>query len=54
MPTYEYTCNACGKKFALTMSFSEHEAKRISCPKCRSRKVAQRFTSVYTQTSKKS
>jgi putative FmdB family regulatory protein len=54
MPVYEYTCNACKKKFSLSMSFSEHDGKRVTCPKCRSRKVVQRFTSVYTQTSSKS
>jgi putative FmdB family regulatory protein len=54
MPTYEYTCTACRKKFALTMTFSERDKKRVSCPKCRSRKVTQRFTSVYSQTSRKS
>ena len=54
MPTYEYTCKACTKKFTLIMTFSEREKKRVSCPKCNSRKVAQRFTSIYTQTSRKS
>ena len=54
MPGYEYTCSACRKKFTLTMSVSEHDSKRVTCPKCKSRKVVQRFTSVYTQTSRKS
>lgn len=54
MPTYEYTCTACGKKFTLIMTFSERDSARVGCPKCKSRKVTQRFTSVYTQTSRKS
>ena len=54
MPTYEYTCTACGKKFALIMTFAERDKKRVSCPKCKSRKVTQRFTSIHTQTSRKS
>ena len=37
MPTYEYKCKKCGKKFELVMSMSEHESKRAACPKCKSR-----------------
>ena len=54
MPTYEYTCRACKKKFSLVMTFSEHDTKVVKCPKCKSRKVEPRFTSIYTQTSRKS
>jgi putative FmdB family regulatory protein len=54
MPLYEYTCNACRKKFTVTMTFSERDTKRVTCPKCKSRRVVQRFTSVHTQTSRKS
>ncbi len=54
MPTYEYTCTACKKKFTLIMTLSERDKKRVSCPRCKSRKVTQRFTSVHTQTSSKS
>ena len=54
MPTYEFVCAACRKKFTLVMTFSEKDSKRVTCPKCKSRRVKQRFTSVYTQTSNKS
>ena len=27
MPTYEYSCNACGKKFTLVMGIAAHEKK---------------------------
>jgi len=54
MPTYEYTCTACKKNFTLTMTLSERDTKRVTCPRCKSRKVTQSFTSVYTQTSRKS
>jgi len=54
MPTYEYTCNACKKKFTAIMSLSEHGTKKVTCPKCKSRRVVPRFTSVYTKTSRKS
>jgi putative FmdB family regulatory protein len=54
MPTYEYVCTACGKKFSLTMTFSEHDRGRVACPKCKGRKVSQRFSTVFTKTSRKS
>ena len=54
MPTYEYVCNACGKKFSVIRTFSEHDKGRIACPKCQSRAVEQRFSTVFTKTSRKS
>jgi putative FmdB family regulatory protein len=54
MPTYEYVCGECGKKFSLALTFSEHDKSRVVCPKCKSGKVAQRFSSVFTKTSRKS
>lgn len=54
MPTYEYVCNACGKKFSATMTFSEHDRARIACPRCKGRKLTQQFSAVFTKTSRKS
>ena len=54
MPNYEYACKACKKKFTLTLTVTEHDKKRIACPKCKSRKVEQQFGSFFTVTSKKS
>ncbi len=54
MPTYEYHCGKCRKKFSLFMSISEHEAKKVRCPKCKSTKVEQQWKSFFTVTSKKS
>jgi len=55
MPTYEYACQGCGKKFSEKMSFEEHERrKRIKCPKCGSTKVRQTLSAVFVKTSKKS
>jgi len=54
MPTYEYSCQACGRKFSSTMSFAEHERRKPKCPKCGSARVAQRFTSFFAKTSRKS
>ncbi|GBD31437.1 MAG: hypothetical protein KatS3mg081_1147 [Gemmatimonadales bacterium] len=54
MPTYEYRCEKCGKKFSRVESISEHGRRRPSCPKCKSTKVSQLFTSFYAKTAKKS
>jgi putative FmdB family regulatory protein len=54
MPTYEYSCNKCGKKFAVVMGIVEHEKKPPGCPKCGSRSVTQRFSGFFSKTSRKS
>jgi putative FmdB family regulatory protein len=40
MPTYQYRCEKCGKKFERTETISEHEAIKPKCPKCGSKKVS--------------
>jgi putative FmdB family regulatory protein len=54
MPSYEYACKACKKTFTLILTMSEHDKKRVACPKCKSKKVEQQFGSFFTVTSKKS
>ena len=54
MPTYQYRCEKCGKKFERTETISEHEAKKSKCPKCGSKKVSYVPGTVYVVTSKKS
>ncbi len=54
MPTYEYECQACNKKFTKILSISEHGKEKIACPKCRSVKVKQRISTFTTKTSRKS
>jgi len=54
MPTYDYMCKKCKKKFSLVMRISEHDRKRVKCPKCSSTQVAQSVQSFFTTTSKKS
>ena len=54
VPTYEYRCDKCHKRFSLTLTMKEHEVKRIRCPKCKSQKVTQQIGSFYVQTAKKS
>ena len=54
MPTYEYACRKCNRKFAITITVSEYEKKRVKCPKCTSTDVARRVSGFYALTSKKS
>ena len=54
MPTYEFMCEKCKKKFTLTMTVVEYEKKKGRCPKCKGRKVKQLISSFQTITSKKS
>jgi putative FmdB family regulatory protein len=54
MPSYEYACKECKKSFTLILTMSEHDKKRVTCPKCKSRKVEQQYGSFFTVTSKKS
>ncbi|MBI4658366.1 MAG: zinc ribbon domain-containing protein [Verrucomicrobia bacterium] len=54
MPSYDYYCRKCGKKFTLTMTMSDHEKKKVKCPKCSSSQVAQQVGAFFATTSKKS
>ena len=54
MPTYEYECQGCKKKFTLIQSISEHGKTKASCPKCKSTKVKQRISVFTSKTSRKS
>jgi putative FmdB family regulatory protein len=54
MPTYEFSCEKCNKKFTLILSVSEYEKTKFRCPKCKSVKVRQLISSFQVNTSKKS
>ncbi len=54
MPTYEYKCQGCKKKFLLIRSISEHEKTGVSCPKCKSTNVKSILSIFTAKTSKKS
>lgn len=54
MPTYEYECEACKKKFTVIQSISEHGKGEASCPKCKGKKVKQSISAFMTKTSRKS
>jgi putative FmdB family regulatory protein len=54
VPTYEYRCNNCRKRFTVTMGIKEHDQKVVKCPKCKSRKVSQQLSRFFANTAKKS
>jgi putative FmdB family regulatory protein len=54
MPTYDYECKKCGKKFSQITTISQHEKEKPRCPKCSSTDVAQRMEEFFAVTSKKS
>jgi putative FmdB family regulatory protein len=54
MPTYSYVCKECKKSFTLTMPISEYEKKKVTCPKCSSKKVEQTLANFFAVTAKKS
>lgn len=46
MPTYDYICNNCQKRFDMFMTFSEYGKKPVKCSFCGSDKVRRRMTKV--------
>ena len=53
MPTYEYECLECKKRFSLMMGISEHDKAKPSCPKCKGKKVKQSISIFTSKTSRK-
>lgn len=48
MATYSYKCSECGCVFDIQASIKEKEeggGSKFACPKCRSKKVQQKFSS---------
>ena len=54
MPIYEYVCVSCKKQFSKVELISKHDPKNVKCPKCMSKRVERRWTSVSVTTSTKS
>ena len=53
MPVYEYVCLDCKKKFSEMKPVSAYD-QAAKCPKCGSKKVERRWSSVFVETSSKS
>ncbi len=54
MPIYEYRCVNCKKPFEILKTITEHKGKAVKCPKCESKKVERRWSSISVETSSKS
>jgi putative FmdB family regulatory protein len=54
MPSYDYRCPKCNKKFTLILSIREHDAGKGKCPKCGGKKLEQLITAFQVKTSRKS
>jgi putative FmdB family regulatory protein len=46
MPTYDFICNNCQKRFEVFMTFSEYGNKSVQCAHCQSNNVRRRMTKV--------
>ncbi|NWF62716.1 MAG: zinc ribbon domain-containing protein [Chloroflexi bacterium] len=46
MPTYDFVCNTCGKRFDVFLTFSEYGVKTVLCAHCQSADVRRRMTKV--------
>ncbi len=54
MPTYEYACKQCNKRFEVMITLTEHARRpRQPCPKCKSTKGEQLGSGFQVVTSKK-
>ena len=43
MPSYDYICNACHKRFEVFMTYAEYEQKTVACPACGSEDLRRRI-----------
>jgi len=46
MPTYDFICNKCEKRFDVFLTFSEYGKKAVHCAHCQSDNVRRRMTKV--------
>ncbi len=54
MPLYEYVCQDCKMLFSEVLTIQEHETKKVRCPKCQSREVANVMATAQTRVLQKS
>lgn len=43
MPTYQYRCLDCKRRFEIFLTYAEYGTKAVSCPQCASVKVQRRI-----------
>jgi putative FmdB family regulatory protein len=54
MPSYDFRCKKCRKRFSLKLTVLELDLRRYKCPKCGSKRLEKLITGFFAQTSKKS
>jgi putative FmdB family regulatory protein len=53
MPDYEFFCHACKKAFSRILALVDYEEGGVTCPRCVSHDVEQRWSAFSVITSKK-
>lgn len=43
MPSYEYRCLNCRRRFEIFLSYQEYGARKVTCPHCQSENVRRRI-----------
>lgn len=43
MPSYEYRCKNCQRRFEIVMTYQEYGQRQVSCPHCHSDQVERRI-----------
>jgi putative FmdB family regulatory protein len=46
MPTYDFICNSCEKRFEIFLTYDEYGKKTVHCAHCNSTDVRRRMTKV--------
>jgi putative FmdB family regulatory protein len=46
MPTYDYTCQDCHKRFDVFLTYQEYGVKPVACPHCKSENARRRVPRV--------
>lgn len=54
MPTYEYECGECKKRFTVTEPISQHKDRAPKCPSCKSASTRQVTSTFFAKTVRKS
>ena len=53
MPSYDYRCEKCRRRFAVVQRISEHTGRSPACPKCKSRSTRRVLAPFFAKTGKK-
>ena len=43
MPTYQYSCLNCQRRFELFITYAEYDNQQVTCPRCHSQQVRRRI-----------